>query len=105
MASEPYTGTFYLTIGADERRHRTLTTPRVTKNKPSIARGHVAIKLEIRIPSALFKEWIPAGVIELPEDAGLGRPAVTVRVPDGVEVTPDVELVLMPWTEEVVDDG
>lgn len=91
----------YLTLGKKGRVHwPELATPKLTKTKPRIPKGHVAIKLKLEVPKALFEEFIPSGTITLPEDASIGRPAIEVLVPEDVHVTPDVKLALMVWDED-----
>jgi hypothetical protein len=97
-------GTYYICIGRKRGWAFSLGTPKLTIKKPSIPKGHIAIKLKLAIPAALFDEFIPTGTITLPEDASIGRPAVEVIVPEGVHVTPDVKLALVPWVEEE-DEG
>lgn len=95
---------FYLTVGpkGDGRYVRTygLKIPKLSKNKPTIPKGDIALRLRLEVPVSLFSEFIPSGVITLPADASIGRPAIEVHVPDGVEVRPDVRLALVPWPED-----
>lgn len=90
---------FYAVVGPKDQRYpyMGLTVPQVTKGKPTIPRGAIALKLRLELPVSLFKEFIPEGTITLPEDASIGRPAIEVHVPAGLEITPDVKLALVPW--------
>jgi hypothetical protein len=93
---------FYLTIrpkNSTYLRHG-LRTPTATKGKPDIRKGDIALRLRLEVPVALFSEFIPTGTITVPADASIGRPAIEVHVPDGVEVRPDVRLALVPWPED-----
>ncbi|MDH5279557.1 MAG: hypothetical protein OEW52_00240 [Thermoleophilia bacterium] len=76
---------------------RGLAVPRVTKGKPTIPRGAIAIRLRLSVPVSLFSEFIPEGTITLPADASIGRPAIEVHVPAGLEVTPNVRLQLVTY--------
>ena len=95
------TETFYMVISPKDRRYlgRGLSIPKITKGKPSIPKGAIALKINLAVPRALFSEFIPEGTLTLPEDASIGRPAIEVHVPAGVEVSPDVRLMLVPYEE------
>jgi hypothetical protein len=80
---------------------RGLAVPKVTQGKPTIPRGSIALKLKLSVPASLFNEFIPEGTITLPADASIGRPAIEVQVPKGLEITPDVRLQLVPYEDEV----
>jgi len=95
--------TFHMTVGLKETRypHMGLKIPKITKGKPSIPRGEIALKFQLRIPDSLFQEFIPSGLIEIPEDAEIGRPTLTVEVPENMDLTdPGVRLQLVPIREE-----
>lgn len=88
---------FYAVVA--KKNWRSLTLPKVTHGKPAIAKGAIALKLKLAVPTSLFNEFIPEGTITLPADAAIGRPAIEVRVPKGLEITPDVQLQLVPYEE------
>ncbi len=89
---------FYVVVS--RKNHWHVTIPKVTQGKPSIPRGAIALKLKLSVPASLFSEFIPEGTITLPADASIGRPAIEVHVPKGLEITPDVKLQLVPWEPE-----
>lgn len=91
--------TVYLVVGKG-RLYRSLGVPKVFSRKPSIPKGHIALKVKLAVPSSLFDEFIPEGTIRLPADASIGRPAIEVHVPAGLEITPDVKLALVRWEED-----
>lgn len=90
-------GVFYLTFTKQGHAYNaSLSTPKVTKGQPTVPRGFIAMKLRMNVPVSLFDTFIPEGTITLPEDASVGRPVLTVNVPEGIEVGPDIELELVP---------
>ena len=91
--------TFYLVVG-EGRGYASLTVPQLYSRKPTIPKGKIALKVKLAIPATLFTEFIPEGTITLPADASIGRPAIEVRVPKSLEVTPDVQLALVPWKQD-----
>jgi hypothetical protein len=88
--------TFYLVVG-EGRGYASLTVPQLYSRKPAIPKGKIALKVKLAVPASLFSEFIPEGTITLPADASIGRPAIEVHVPEGLEITPDVKLALVPW--------
>lgn len=100
--------TFYAVVSPKDPRWPSmgLTIPKVSKGKPTIPRGAIALKLRLAVPASLFAEFIPEGTITLPADASIGRPAIQVHVPERLEITPDIRLQLVPFTEGEEDsDG
>ena len=91
--------TFYLTVGKKGGYSLRLEMPRLTTNKPNVPKGHIALKFSLQVPKSLFDEFIPSGVITLPEEASIGRPAIEVEVPEGIEITSDVRLQLVAYDE------
>ena len=91
--------TFYMTIGRRRSWRYQLSTPKITINKPSVPKGHIALKFKLQVPESLFTEFIPSGTITLPEDASIGRPAIEVEVPEGLTLTPDVRLRLVEYQD------
>lgn len=55
------------------------TTPRVTKNPPSLHRNEVAIRVKAKIPERVFAAVVPQATMEVPETAVL-RPEVDMEV-------------------------
>lgn len=94
---------FYMVVGLKEPRRPAwsdLTLPKITKGKPSIPRGKIALKFDLKVPRAIFEEFIPSGIIEVPEDGQIGRPALTVEMPEGIDLQdPGVRLLLVPFEE------
>lgn len=99
------TCSFHLAFRLKDRRypHLGLNIPKVTKGKPTLGRGEIAVRLELRVPRSLFDEFIPSGVIEIPEDAQVGRPAVVVEVPEFENPPPGLRLRLCPIEEASVE--
>ena len=90
-------GTYYIVIGKTSSYYPSLTQPKITKNKPAIPKGKIAIKLKLKFPTAIFDEFIPEGTITLPEDASVGRPQVEVRVPKDLRIDHKIQLALVEY--------
>jgi hypothetical protein len=58
---------------------------RATKNRPSSLRGP-AVKMTVRVPSAVFDSVLPPVVVDIPESA-VALPVVTVEV-EGLDSEP-----------------
>lgn len=72
----------YLILARDGRA--TWRGPRIvgmTKTKPALKRGQVAVKINLHIPSALFEEFIPQ------VEATIGEPDLIVPA---IELEPEV---------------
>jgi hypothetical protein len=49
------------------------------KNSPSLARGEIAVRLELDVPDSLFRDYIPTARLSIEADQVV-RPEPTVRV-------------------------
>lgn len=92
---------FYLTVGRRDRWD--LYTPKVTKNKPTIGRGEIAVKVKLVVPASAFEEFIPEGELRIPADANLGRPALQVHVPHDIELQEGMRLELVAYDPDEED--
>ena len=93
---------FHAVVSRKDHWH--LTLPKVTQGKPTIPAGAVALKLRLEVPASLFEQYIPQGTITLPADASIGRPAIEVHVPEGLTITPDIRLQLVPFNDPPQED-
>ena len=91
MSDRTKTASCYLTIGRDKRGSRRfpeLVIRNMTKTKPSLKPGELAIKVNVELPASVFEQAVPEATISLPEDALHVVPHVTA---DGVPVVVDDE--------------
>lgn len=99
MSLPPVGTEFYLVVAPKDSSnlYKGLATPRITKGKPALRSGEIALRFTLRMPRSLFEDFIPAGHIEIPEDASVGRPALRVEVPEGLRLDdPGIRLQLVP---------
>lgn len=54
---------------------------KMSKGVPSISRGQIAVRLHITVPDGVFKTFIPAAFIEVPESAVI-MPTIEVVQPE-----------------------